>query len=106
MACCPKKIHQPEYTKRFSIAVSEEAHGNLRKAAEHFDIAQNHILNAMLEHLLDHEMLAPHIEALKEEQAKAKVPMSALVERLKRLSPEKRANLFRTLGGEPPVIAA
>ena len=105
MGCCQKKVHQAEYTKRFSIAVSEEAHSNLRRAAEHFEIAQNHILNAMLEHLLDHEKLAPYIEAIKQEQAKASVPMSALIERLKGLSPEERAGLLRTLDSEASVTA-
>ena len=105
MKCCGKKVHQPEYTKRFSIAISETAHSNLRQAAERFDVAQNHILNAMLEQMLDHDKLAPHIEAIKSEQAKAKVPMSALVDRLKGLSPEERASLFRTLGSETSVTA-
>ncbi len=84
-----------DFPKRFSIGVSEEAHANLRKAADELGVEQNLILTWMLEDLQD---VTPFQKRAEEYHASNPTKsMRTIMRKLKTLSDKERKALLRDL---------
>jgi hypothetical protein len=85
-----------EAEKRYSIIVGKEVQERLASIAKEYKISQTDVVLTLVENT-DLEAMAPKFKAKREDKVKSRGSKSAVLERLKGLSPEQLEKLLANL---------